>query len=203
MVIASGLATAAVTIGGAAVAANQQKKASNAANQAILEQEQRAQAFLAQGQAKAVGAQKAGIKAVDKGFKGALASAAVAGEATKGQILRREKQAQGAARASAANRGLGSSTLAQNLQRGVTADTSQAIASVDEAVAGLVSQIQQNRANSMLQAQQGLASIYRGFAPQQASFAMENTIQAANVGGSIAAATGSLAELIAKYGTTT
>lgn len=191
---------AALTAGVALYGANQQKKASDSANAATMAQEAAAQAFLAEGMKKAVSAQTKGMKGMEAGFDRAAGAVGMMGEATRGRAMRRGQQALGAADASAMNRGLGSSTVALNQRRGVQSDISNTMANIDESVAGLLSQVHQNRARARLQGGSGLASIYQGFAPQQARVAMQNQHQSANVAGGLSAAAGSITKLLQQFG---
>ena len=149
----------------------QQKKATDSANAANDAQTAQAQGFLSQGKTDAISAQKQGITFADESYQKAIGVASTIGEASRSRTLRREKEYQGAADASSANRGLYNSTQAQNAQRGVMDATNQTLASIDESVAGLVAQIHQNRGRTMLQGQSQLAGLYQQFSAAQAGIA--------------------------------
>ena len=184
---------------GANKASKAQQYATDQANYFNQLAQKEAQGFLQAGKGDAIGAQKKGILDANKAIDAALGTAGTVGAATRSRIERRERQALGAADASAANRGMYNSSSAVNASRGVRSDTNQALAGVDEATAGLITQIHQRRAQVAMAGGQGLASIYSPFAGNQAQTAMANQHIAANVGGAYASAGNSLAQLLMTY----
>ena len=194
------LTGAALTAGVALYGASEQKKASKAANAATMGQAATAQAFLAQGQQNALGAQNKGIKGMEQSFDRASGAVGMMGEASRGRATRRGAQQLAAADAMSLNRGLGGSSQNDASRRGVHADINNAMANIDESVAGMLSQVHQGRARARLAGYSGLASIYQGFAPQQAKVAMTNQHQSANVAGGLSQAAGSITKLLQMYG---
>lgn len=181
------------------VAQNKQKKATDAANAGNLAQNALAQQAINQGEADAIGAQKKGLTLADKSYQDALGAASTVGTASKSQILRRERQYQGAATASALNRGLGASSAAQNGLRGVYESTNQALAGIDEQVAGLMAQIHQGRGRTALQGYSQIANIYQQSASARAGLHTQIQHQAADVGGGYAQAAYGIGKLISMY----
>ncbi len=189
-----------VSVAGSLYATSEQKKATGKANAANLAAQQAAFAWLKENIAKAEGAHKKGILAAEEGFAEATKSVGILGQAARRRALRREKQSLGRADAQAASRGLYSSTAALNARRGVRADTDLNLASIDESVAALHSQVFRDRGRTLMQGQLARMSLYGQFAGQGAQILQGTPHMAANVGAGIGAASGSLAQLLMMYG---
>jgi hypothetical protein len=192
---------AAVVISAASsyMSAEAQKKAQKESNAALAAQEAKALEFLSKGKASALSAQKKGINFADESFQKALSAAGTLGGASRARVLRRGKQQSAAADAKAADRGLYDSTAALGYQRGVFESTNQALAGVDDAVAGLMTSIHQARGATALQGYTGMAQIESNFAASAAGTSMQNVHQAANVGAGYAAMGQNFAKLLMMY----
>ncbi len=182
---------------------NEQDKATDAANAANIAQTNAhnkfVQSTLDKGGAAALAAQKKGITFADQSYKDALGAASSIGSAATAGTLRREKAHMGAAAAGASNRGLGSSTVAQQAERGVYEATNQTLANINESIAGLFSQIHQNRGRTALQGYSQLAGIHQQTAQSKAGLATQITHQAADVGKAYSSAAYGIGKLIAMY----
>ena len=93
--------------------------------------------------------------ALKQAQQGALTTSKI-GDSAKQSVLDREQQRMGNLTQSLTNRGLGNTTIGANLARGIGADTDRALAAIDESIAGLQLQVQQNQ----MQALGNLASMY-------------------------------------------
>ena len=190
---------AVIAAAGAAYSASEQKKATNSANAANMASQQQAQQQLKYFGGKAEGAANKGVKAAERGFDDAQKAVGIIGQAGRKRIERRETARMGDSDAQAANRGLYSSTRALNARSQIGAETDLTLAGIDEAVAGLHSQIFRDRARTIGQFHQAKMSMYAQFAGMGSGVAMANQHQAANIGGGIGAAAGGLAQMLMAY----
>ena len=105
--------------------------------------------------------QKKGLAAINTGYGKALGEVANSGAAAKTAILGREKQNLGSLQQGLTQSGLGSTSVAQNMQRGVYSDTNRSLSAVDESLAQLRSNLQAQK--SQLEANQygALAGLFQ------------------------------------------
>ena len=97
---------------------------------------------------------------IASGYGAARGDLARAGSTAKSDILGQQKQQLGGAAQSLTSRGLYNTTALEGAQRGIHADTSRALASVDESVGNLLSGLRQNQTSAQLGATSALASFY-------------------------------------------
>lgn len=93
------------------------------------------------------------------GYDTARKETARLGRSAKRSALDRETQLMGRASQSMANRGLGSTTMGANLQRGIASDTNRSMADVDEGMASLFGNLALGRAGVEAQGTQNLSQI--------------------------------------------
>ncbi len=105
--------------------------------------------------------QKKGLDAINTGYGKALGEVANSGAVAKQQVLSRERQNLGTLQQGLTQSGLGSTSVAQNLQRGVYSDTNRSLSAVDESLAQLRSNLQAQK--SQLEANQygALAGLFQ------------------------------------------
>ena len=105
--------------------------------------------------------QKKGLAAINTGYGKALGEVANSGAVAKQQVLSRERQNLGTLQQGLTQSGLGSTSVAQNLQRGVYSDTNRSLSAVDESLAQLRSNLQAQK--SQLEANQygALAGLFQ------------------------------------------
>jgi len=103
------------------------------------------------------------------GYDTARKETARLGRGAKRSALDRETQFMGRASQNMANRGLGSTTIGANLQRGIASDTNRSMADVDEGMAGLFGNLALGRSGVEAQGTANLA----GIADQRAGLATQ------------------------------
>lgn len=111
--------------------------------------------------------QKKGLKAIQGGYDKALKETGNLGYSAKQSVLGREKQNLGAMQQGLTQSGLGSTSVAQNLQRGVYSDTNRSLSAIDEQLASLRSNLQAQK--SQLEANQygALAGLFQNQSASQ------------------------------------
>lgn len=179
---------------------NKATKKANAANQANVE---RGIGFVKEYVGKGEAANQQAVQAAEQGFAEATKSIGIIGQAARRRLLRREKARLGAADANAADRGLYHSTGALGARRAVQSETDLSLASIDEALAGLHSQIYRDRGTTLASihnARTALYGLYGQAAGMTSGLATSITHQAAPIGASIGAAGGSIAQMLMAYG---
>jgi hypothetical protein len=93
------------------------------------------------------------------GFDTARKEASRLGRGAKRSALDRETQLGARASQSLANRGLGSTTMGANLQRGIASDTNREMSSIDEGLAGMFGDLALGRAGAEASGTQRLADL--------------------------------------------
>lgn len=106
---------------------------------------------------------------VNKGFAAQRAQVGRSGQAAKLDVGQNQQKALGMVNTGLSQQGLGSTTILQNAQRGVTSDTSREMARIDEDVGSMLANIQGAQTQAQLGAQGALASFY----PQKALASMD------------------------------
>ena len=85
---------------------------------------------------------KQGLGSINKGYGSAYKGLAGAGQTAKTNILQQGKQQLAGSQQSLASRGLYNTTAFDAAQRGIHADTSRALASVDESIGNMLANLQ-------------------------------------------------------------
>lgn len=93
------------------------------------------------------------------GFDAAKREASRLGRGAKQGALDRETQQYGRAAQNLANRGLGSTTISSNLNRGIASDTNRELSAIDEGLAGLFGDLARGRAGVEAQGTANLADL--------------------------------------------
>lgn len=135
----------------------------------ILAQHAQLQAQNKASYANALYQQKQGLGAINKGYGAALQSLSTQGAAAKQSIVDRETQNTGALKAGLVSSGLGDTTTATNLQRGIYQDTSRALSSTDEAIAQIKASLLAQQAGAQAGQYGAMAGIFQNQAGQNAA----------------------------------
>lgn len=98
------------------------------------------------------------LDAIRSGFQGARSSLAGQGQATKSDILAREKQNLASTQQSLVSRGLYGSTTLDAANAGIYSDTNREMSAVDQAIAQMMAQLQVGQAGAEAQAHGGMAA---------------------------------------------
>ena len=117
--------------------------------------------------ANALQQQKKGLGAITTGFGNAQKAVGNSGYAAKSSILGREKQNLGTLQQGLTSSGLGSTSVTQNLQRGVYSDTNRSLSQVDEQLAQIRSSLFAQQAALEANQYGALAGIFQGQAGAQ------------------------------------
>ena len=117
-----------------------------------------------------------------KGYDVARQEAARMGRESKQGALDRETQLGARASQNLASRGLGSTTMGANLQRGIASDTNRTISGVNEGLAGLYGNLAQGRAGVEAQGTQNLAGILGQQTDLQSQLAQMRMLGGATLG---------------------
>lgn len=99
--------------------------------------------------ANAMQQQKKGLKAVQGGYDKALKETGNLGYSAKQSVLGREKQNLGMMQQGLTQSGLGSTSVAQNLQRGVYSDTNRSLGDIDAQIAQIRSGLLAQQGNAV------------------------------------------------------
>ena len=155
------------------------------------------------GFAGAEGLLRQGLGATQAGFGQAFGHLSRAGVSGRQSVLDQQRQGLGAISAGLASRGLGSTTVLQNAQRGMYSDTSRRLAEIDENIGSMLANLAVGRGSAMSAGLGGLAGMR--VAGTQALTGQRNDMQsillgtvptADSTGGGLA----SLGTLLALYG---
>lgn len=113
--------------------------------------------------------QRQALGSIQKGYAGARSEVSrIGGEARQGALDRGvQQQASGAQ--SLTSRGLGNTTAVDNLQRAISGDTSRSLARIDEALAGMHSNLSVQQGRDEAQAYGALSSLFQNQSAQQTS----------------------------------
>ena len=111
--------------------------------------------------ANALQQQKKGLGAINTGYDKALGEVANSGYSAKQSVLSREQQNLGTMNQGLTNAGLGSTSVMQNLQRGVYSDTNRNLAQVDEMLANMRSGLQAQKAQAQAGQYGALAGLFQ------------------------------------------
>lgn len=104
------------------------------------------------------------------GFDTAQKAAQASANQAKRDVLSREQQTLGAASQALTNRGLGGTSRAANIQRGIASDTNRSMAGIDQGLADYFGQLAMGRAGVQAGGTQALA----GLAGQRSNFDIED-----------------------------
>lgn len=131
-----------------------------------------AQYRLMQGQQRSIFAsaqqqQQKGLRAVEGGYKNALATIGNTGYQAKQNVLGREQQNLGSMRAGLESSGLQDTTLGANLSRAVYRDTNRDLSQIDEMLAGMRSSLEAQRGMAQAGQYGALAGLLQGQSGQQ------------------------------------
>lgn len=135
----------------------------------VLELYGQAQGQLKQSGANALQYGKQALGAIDTGYTDAQNQIGRIGTASKAAQLDRQTQQLGGAQTSLQSRGLFNSSIYTNLERGIRSDTSRALGNIDEALAGLYSNLDEQKATAKAGAYGNLAGITQNQGSQQVS----------------------------------
>jgi hypothetical protein len=162
---------------------------------AIEEQQRRAMAFIQQGMERAESAQLKGISSIQSGYADALKSVGGMGQTAQARLLQRERSMMGASDAAMMSRGLYSSTQALGQRRAIADQTNLGLAQIDEAAAGMYSNLFASRGQAIGSAYSNLASLYSQMYGQMSQVEMANQHVQANAGEAVAGMTGELTKM--------
>jgi len=162
---------------------------------AVLEQQRRAMAFIQQGLERAESAQLKGISSIQSGYADAIKSVGGMGQTAQARLLQRERAMMGASDAAMMSRGLYSSTQALGQRRAIADQTNLGLAQIDEATAGMYSNLFASRGQALGSAYSNLANLYPAMYGQMSQIEMANQHVQANVGGAVAGMMGELSKM--------
>lgn len=163
--------------------------------QAVLEQQRRAMAFIRQGMEQAEATQKKGISSIQAGYADALKSVGGMGQTAQARLLQRERATMGASDAAMMQRGLYSSTQAMGQRRAIADQTNLGLSAIDEATAGMYTNLFASRGQALGSAYSNLAQLYPQAYGQMSQIEMANQHVQSNVGGAVAGMMGNLSKL--------
>lgn len=112
--------------------------------------------------------QKQGLGAIKTGYGGALTALSTAGNAGRQDIVDREMRNTGALKAGLVSSGLGDTTTAANLQRGIYSDTSRNLSAHDAAVAQIRASLMAQQAGAEAGQYGALSGVLQGQAGMNA-----------------------------------
>ena len=173
-----------------------QNNAAKKQQKAILEQQRRAMAFIQQGMERAESAQMKGISSIQAGYADALKGVGGMGQTAQARLLQRERAMMGASDAAMMSRGLYSSTQALGQRRAIADQTNLGLSAIDEATAGMYSNLFASRGQALGSAYANLANLYPAMYGQMSQIEMANQHVQANVGGAVAGMMGDLSKMM-------